>query len=515
MAQGGAAALLCLGLAACGGSGSGSGSGTGGSGGPVVVTPPPAPSISFDPATTTFPKDRANFALYANLFLTVRNTTTDKVFLSISHTKALISGVVFDSHDPNSFRLELTHRPPRTLYNGTYSDRITVRACLDEACSQPLSGSPLSIPVSTVLSGTDVETGLTGPAPDPDPEVTPLPVLSRVTLPHDVVDAEYSRTLDRAIMAATYPVNALYIYDPATGTATAAALSHAPTAVSVSPDGLTAAVGHRGFISVVELPQSPQQPAVAPRVFTVSRNVFDLALDGRNQVHFVPRGFDDGGSIHTLDLATGSVTPNDNSKSVYNDTYIRLHPGGDFLFHGDPGTSSTWLEKWDVRGPRATFVTEGIEEDFGGCAKLWFDEPGVRVFSPCGTSFGTAGGPGQRLSSPGRIELSYFAPTIDTFRIDGMDHSSARNEIALTESNFWCAQPGFNRPCFVRFRVFDGDLLIPRTMNTLEPIYANGALHTQLGMFVFFNASGSRKVLLTRLDAMAEPEGQYLLSVLD
>ncbi len=509
----GGAALLCFGLAACGGSGSG-GDGSAGPGGAPVVTPPQEPSISFDASATTFQKDRAAFAVHSNVFVTVRNTTTDKVFLSADYTKAALTFLSYDSHDPNSIRLEVSHRPPSELYNGSYVDRITVRACLDQACTQPLSGSPLVIPITYVLSGTDPATGATGPPADPDPDADPLTALSQVILTHNVVDAEYSRALDRVVMAASYPANALYLYDPATGSERSIPLSKAPTALSLSPDGLSSAVGHPGFISFVSLVQDPQSSQ--PRVFAVSQGVFDIALDGRDRAHFVRNSVDADGRMRTLDAATGTEYANTVPTNTNSPTFVRVHPAGDSLFQGDPLVSTITVTKWDITGPLAEYVNVGNAEKFGDCGMIWFDEPGLRLFNPCGDVFATDGPRTQKLPVLGRIELSNLPHPISRFYATGIDHSTARNEIALIESSYFCDYPAFAYPCHVRLRTYDGESLTPTSMQGLPPLAVDGLLHKQRGLFVFFNSNASRKILLSKLDALAEPEdGRYLLSVLE
>ena len=115
-----------------------------------------------------------------------------------------------------------------------------------------MQGSPFSVS-STFTVGTV-----------PEPGVTPLDVASRVALPHDVIDAEFSKTLNRIVMVGNYPANALYLYDPASGTEQQQALSAIPIAVSISPDGLTAAVGHDATITVVDLTMVGQPGAPAP-----------------------------------------------------------------------------------------------------------------------------------------------------------------------------------------------------------------------------------------------------------
>lgn len=499
--------LLTLGLAACGGGGGGGG------GGAPVVTPPPSPTISFDPAATTFRLDRWNFQATSGLYLTVRNTTTDKLFLSGSYSKAAITLLRYDARDANSIRLIISHRPPATLFNGTFTDTIRITACLDAACTQPVSGSPLTIPITTILAGTDPLTGASGPVPDL--EVPPLDVTTRVTLSHDVVDAEYSRTLDRVVIASAAPSNALKVLDPGTGTEQSIPLSKAPTALAIAPDGLTVAVGHSGAVSVLTLAPSGPQPAAGPNVYSVAMSVFDIAIDGRNRVHYIRDGYDIPDALRTLDLSTGEESANMNSiPQVWSGSYIRLHPGGDFLFLQDPLTSPASMVKWDVTGTVAHSVKRA-SLDTMQCGKLWFDESGSRVVSQCG-NVAASDGPEYNLPQLGMIDTSRTELSYYTFKLEAFDHSAAANEIAYFESNIpSCDSPEFAQMCYPRFGVADGIQLTRKSLHKLPTIELNGTVHSQRGMFVFFDASGRRKILLTRLDSVSEPDRAFLVSTLE
>ena len=502
-------ALLSLGLAACGGGG---GSGPANSG--QSQTPAGYPSISLDPATTSFTTDRVAPVAISNVVLTLHNTTTASVFISADYTKRGITGVGANSNGPTSINLVPTYRPPQTLFNGTYTDQVTFHACLDQACGRELNGSPLAITLTYTLTGTDPVTGQTGPLPDPD--ATALQVQSRIALTHDVLDAEYSRTLDRIVMVATYPADALYIYDVATGTEKSVPLSKVPTAVSISPDGLTAAVGHDALVSVVDLAEVEAGRGLTPLRVNVSVKVFDLALDGQRRVHIIP-DTDQEARIHTIDLATGTDQVSPFNQRVFGQTYIRLHPSGSSLFVGDPLLSPSTMDKWDITGPAAVYMTKA---DFdmaylGACGNMWFNESGSQVYSQCGPVFSSAAPPNTWLSPLGRLELSGPTLTTDHYTIAWMDQFAARHEIALIEANAaWCKHPGFRVPCYHRLAISDSDTFARHSLHALAPIAVDGMFYQQQGLLVFYRSDGS-KYLLSRLDAISNPVAEYYLSLLE
>lgn len=499
-----------LALAACGGSGSG------GPNGPNGPDEPASPSISFDPAEANITTDRSGPTLQSRLRLMLHGTTTDKVFISGSFTQAAIMSIEVEVLDADRFPLVIHHRPAKTLYNGTYTDLVRINACLDQACVRPLDGSPLQIPVVFSVTGVDPDTGETGPPPDPEaPELT---VQSRSLLPHDVLDAEYSRTLDQIVMVATYPENALYVYDVATGAEKSLALTRPPAAVSISPDGLTAAVGHDGLLTVVDLSRVVQGNAAEPLLLNISAPVFDMALDGQGRVHFVPDGDEDASdSIHTVDIA-GRTEQHSTSSIVYMRTFLRLRPSGKYLFNGDPLISPSGIGRWDITGPTAVYVNEASFDQVyrGACGDVWFDESGSRVISQCGNVFATEGPDNMTLPEAGRLDLSGSGIGTENYVITWMDHHDASHEIALIESNAsWCKAPGFGIVCYSRLATYDDTSLSRLSVYAFPPVEVDGTLHAQRGQFLFHQSDGARKFVLSRLDAMSTPEGSYLLNVLD
>ena len=490
-----------LGLAACGGSGSGSSGGG-------SEEPPGPPTISFNPAETNFTSDRAQPTPDSRLRLMLENVTASELFVRWDFTQGATMTVDLEILDTDRLPLIIRHRPPGTLFNGTYTERVTFYACLDSACNRPLVGSPLSITYTYTVTG--------DPDLPADSAAAPLPVLSRVALPHDVRDAEYSRSLDRVVMAATYPANALYVYDPATGTEASVALAEEPTAVSISPDGLTAAVGHRGSISIVDLVQVGQPQPPEPLQLTTTANAFEIVLDGLGRAHVIPEPEAEGASVdlHTIEVATGveRVTTFIGGDELR----ARLQPNGGYLFTGYFGAG--FVEKWDVTGAFANRVNYADMECSSrfACGNVWFDEPGARVYSQSGRIIGTDGPQNMNLPHLGDLALSGSEAEDDFTTIVWLDHFAARNEIASIEDQpIWCKLLEFNNPCYPRFATFDSELLTRLSIHSIAPMEMDGAPHVQRGLFVFYRTDGTSKILLSRLDTMSDPDRAYYLSVLE
>src|ERR1051326_897608 len=92
-------------------------------------------------------------------------------------------------------------------------------------------------------------------------------------LPFKPVAFDYSKKLDRLILISANP-NRLNIYDPVTPQLVSVPLVQPPLSVSVSPDGLRAAVGHDALISYVDL-----EKGSVLKMYNVSTTVNGVVAD--------------------------------------------------------------------------------------------------------------------------------------------------------------------------------------------------------------------------------------------
>jgi hypothetical protein len=155
-------------------------------------------------------------------------------------------------------------------------------------------------------------------------------------LPFHVVDAEFSAELNALVMISTGP-NQLHVYYPDTRQLTSIDLPPiAPSSVSVSPDGRTAAVGHDAWVSYVDL------TARSVKAIPTSVDVYDVVLAGNGWIYAFPRR-DQWCSIVGVEIATGRQV--DSSNSIYAGTVARLHPSGTAMYGADRGLMPSDIEK--------------------------------------------------------------------------------------------------------------------------------------------------------------------------
>ncbi|MEO0606430.1 MAG: PKD domain-containing protein, partial [Myxococcota bacterium] len=135
-------------------------------------------------------------------------------------------------------------------------------------------------------------------------------------LHYRVVDAEYSTALDRVVLVSAQP-DELHIYDPSTAVERTVALPLAPTAVSIGRAGNRAAVGHDGYVTIVDL-----DDASVVVTHPVSTDVIDVVLADNGYVYGFPR-IDQWETIRTVNIATGEETES-TGWSIRAGTYARL-----------------------------------------------------------------------------------------------------------------------------------------------------------------------------------------------
>jgi hypothetical protein len=434
--------------------------------------------------------------------LTIPSPPFGGAYIRTDYSSNAIVGVTTQGVSQTVTNVQIEILSGRSMRPGVYDDTVTITVCYDNSCARQLEGSPF-----VVTSHVTVDAG-------PEPGIDPLEVLSRAALPHDLIDAEYSETLDAVVMVGAYPANALYVYDVNTGTERQLLLATTPTAVSVAPDGLTAAVGHDALITVVDLTQVGQPGAPAPTLLNVSADVLDIVLDGRGRVHALER-FAEWQDIHTVDIAANTEQLS-SGRQVYGGSLGRLHPSGNYIYTADNGISPSDIEKWDITSGSVAWVSDSpYHGDHAMCGNLWFRRDGATIYTACGNTFGSSTDPAQDMLYTGGLEL--FAPRDYDWLIRSLSHSSVTSEIALVEAETDSCDrtPAEAGRCLTHLASYESDFLGRQSVHSIGPFTVGERAYQQRGLFVFHDAAGSRKILLSKLDGMANPDTEYYLSVIN
>lgn len=204
----------------------------------------------------------------------------------------------------------------------------------------------------------------------------PLQPVRRVG--YRVIAAEYSRSLDRLVLATDTP-REVHIYHPATGTDRAVPLARPPRSIAVSTDGFYALVGHDGFISLVDL-----AAAAVQRVYPVNALVSQLQL-GKGGFGYFTVAPQNGWSLR---LSDGTLT----KFAVFVDNRLRLSPDGDYLYTLG-SLFSPLLQKWDVRHGLPVLVPGN---PWSICYDAWFYRDREYALSSCAALMDVTGFPATR-----------------------------------------------------------------------------------------------------------------------
>ncbi|MDP3856515.1 MAG: hypothetical protein Q8Q73_02000 [Stagnimonas sp.] len=485
----GVAALLCVGCAGGGGDESDEGV-------------PNARNASVSTSSTSISRSATadQSVVDDGLVQITTSNTPETLYVGVDHGSTAIDHVDIYETGATTGELRVTFRSPQALGAGEYHDTVTVRLCYDIACAEHLRGSPFM--VSTTLTVTPV-------VPQPEPGIEPLPTSQRGALGHDVIDAEYSAALDAIVLVSSYPDSALYVLNPVTRGEQKVALNKVPAAVSVSPDGRSAAVGHDALVTVVDL-TTAGLASPGKVLLNTTIDVLDVVLTGNGYVHAFPRR-DQWEEIHSIQIATNIETLSSGGL-IYAGTLAKLHPSGTKMYGANNGLSPSDIERYGVRTGTATYDYDSpYHGDYEMCGNLWMHETGLHIYTACGNVFKASDVRAQDMTYTGHLQLStseYYG-----FRIVSLSHSSeTKNIVLLEEDAYACGPYQTGEQCYTRVGYYESDFLNLTARYSMAPVTVSGQVYRERGLFAFHNAAGSTRYLISRLVGMPNPTAEYYLS---
>jgi hypothetical protein len=294
-----------------------------------------------------------------------------------------------------------------------------------------------------------------------------------------IIDAEYSASRESIVMVAEAP-SRLYLYNTNTEVQSQVDLPLTPMAVSVSPDGLFAAVGHDGWVSYVDLSTES-----LVNTFAVSTNVYDVVLDGNGFIHAFPLT-DQWERIRTIEIATGIETLH-TGNSIYDETRARLHPDGSSIYGANNGLSPSDIEKYDVSVNPVNYLYDSpYHGDFAMCGDLWHSEDGLRIFTRCGNVFRASVIQGEDMQYNGSLDMAG--------QVSFVDHSLEAGLVAAIPYSWSDANADID------LLLFDDDYLTLNHSITLPEFTAGKTRYPSHGKFVFFSENGTRHFVIVQGD---------------
>lgn len=299
-----------------------------------------------------------------------------------------------------------------------------------------------------------------------------------------LVDAEYSRSLDRIVIVSDSPSNRLVILDPATGTGRGVPLPAYPQCVSVAPDGLHAAVGHEiGTISYIDL-----QTATVVKTLSVTTYLYDLVLAGNGFMYAFPQ-IEPVTQVHCIEIATDLETMS-TGNWLFGGNRARLHPDGEAIYcvqtAGIPGA----LERDGItNGTAEPLYNWPYSLEYDPCGNLWLAQDGQRIFTRCGEVFSTSDVQSQDMLHVGTLSQ------LDA--IQSLWDSQATGKIFVIPQKH-----DFNDPeSDGRLQLYDDASLGFADAVDLPLLLLDHLQYATHGWFVCADDAGTRVSMLVKVDA--------------
>jgi len=299
-------------------------------------------------------------------------------------------------------------------------------------------------------------------------------------LNHKVVDAEFSKQLNRIITVSTTPSNRLHIYNPENSTETFVNLPSAPTCVSVSPDGFYAAVGHSAAVSYINL-----KTASLLKTFTLSSSIADVVLAGNGYAYaFATTGSQNGLSIN---LASGAVTKQ--TGGFMTTAKAKRHPSGNSIYCTYNNATPIDIYKISISNGTLAFLYDSpYHGDFNMGGDLWLSEDGLRIFTKCGNVF---------HSSETRAEdMTYGGALPGIIYVTHMSHSGTAGKVAVIPAT----ATGQTTTSDTEIWLFDYEYLSLDAKIALPKFKVNQVSYNAHGRFVFFNPAGDKCYVIGQSD---------------
>ncbi len=186
------------------------------------------------------------------------------------------------------------------------------------------------------------------------------------------VAADYDKALDKIVMVSSSP-NELHVYDPVTQADQIVPLNSIPLSVSVRPDGLFAAVGHSGSISIVDL-----QAQTVTKTIPVDMDNGGILLASNGYAYAFPTQVSSWGTINSVQISTGTLT---GFQDTYDGNIPRLDPSGNYIYVGGYGSSKLNISNGPAVLSSSSFSLSG---------NIWLSEIGDRILTSSGNAFLTS-----------------------------------------------------------------------------------------------------------------------------
>lgn len=492
------AALL---TAACGGGGGGDGASDG-----------PLPTISTDTSRIeVITSTQEHFSKTESFLVNLSEPIDfDIAILAETDSAALIDFEVFPVDDRQA-QIDFYFVPGAEHAPGFYDSQIVMRFCADDRCKRELPGSPLVLQINYIVG--DAGTGSAETEPEP-PAFRTLPADVIHRFEHDVQGSAYSAPLDALVTISTFPAHQLHLLDLGSGREHSVQLAAEAKQLSISPDGLTAAVSHGSSLSMFDLTELRDQGTTSPTSIAHTMEIQQLAMADAGVIHMLVLN-GNRKQLDTLDTTASELTSFSDSRfAPRGNEVMRLSPDGERLSFGVIDFHFSRVVTLAVDGIAVSYLAESrYGSDIQTCGENWFSPDNQRIYTACGSTLISSDQADENLRYSGSLDLA--TPGITPYRVAGLSHSATADEIFAVQRPYAECRNLNAEDCTSVISLYDGDHLLLLEHFELTSMAVGNTQYRQLGMQAFHRADGDQKLLLSKLQGMPNPEFEYYLSAVD
>ncbi len=232
---------------------------------------------------------------------------------------------------------------------------------------------PLSLPIVSLLCAGCAEDDKGGFASSECTDST-----SPWRIEHEIVDAEYDPVRD-LIVAISDTSDLVLIIDPDQRQTQTLQLDAKPLVVSADLEGGSAVVAHDGWLSVADLDQEEITGLLA-----CSADPADVVAGGKGWAFVFPAS-GQWTDILGVDLQSGEEVY---GGGIYDNTWAKLQPGGDYMYGVTNGLSPGDIEKYGITDGYADDLYDSpYHGDYSIGGDIWISQDGEVLITRSGNMF--------------------------------------------------------------------------------------------------------------------------------
>ena len=443
--------------------------------------------ITIDQEAPIVEANQVDSIIPKNIVIPIKSTFDGYIYYKVSriessHYHSYVETEVLDKS------IYLSYRDPARMPADNYEYVYSISACYDNNCDYPLEGSPMVMPVSYEVSRFADDTII-------------IDTNDYIDLSHNIIDVEYSSTLNSIVIVSDIPRNSLYVYNMDNiDQVTEYPLDSQPIVVSIvnAGDSKKIAVGSASGIEYIDYdvdnPMLSDKKTISIPLQIGLRDI--VATDG--YVYELINRYQSP-ELRKVNVADGTIITSDISDTYVNSRFIKFHPNLNSIILSDQPERNVNLGLVNSSSLNVTDpFTSPYNDPFSytntqRCANIWLTK-NAEIISACGNLFDVSESDGMSISHKGVLPL-YSNSLI----LSVSENPLVTNEIALIEDN------GLGVDLI---SIFDTDIGSRKKTYGYETNYTSSN-NLEVGLrYIFYNKTGSSILAIANKD-----DGYIILKV--